>query len=134
VVAQYMRIFKPAMAGRVRKKEIRHADLVHPHHDPQRQVSGAAGTASRLQCVATGRLPTQTRNTTARDNSSERYPISYIDTFVVPSGYDVTTEAKAQVVVVTRRKMDAFADPKVLWGGCQHGPSRGGDCAARPGS
>src|ERR1700681_1859805 len=32
-----------------------------------------------------------------------------------------------KVVVVTRRKTDAF-------GSCQHGPTRGGGCAARPGS
>ena len=83
---------------------------------------------------------TPTRNTTARDNSSENL-IIYTDTFLGSAGCEVTTEAKAmysaivlgatgnvggrivqlliknprcnKVVVVTRRKMDVLADPKV---------------------
>src|ERR1035438_7604539 len=36
--------------------------------------------------VQIGQMPTPTHSTTARDNRSERYPIIYIDTFVVPRG------------------------------------------------
>jgi uncharacterized protein YbjT (DUF2867 family) len=110
--------------------------------------SGISGSSERtLGHPETGRqgtnrqMPTPTRNTTARGNSSESYPI-FLHRYICGSaGCDVTTGAKAmysaivlgatgnvggrivqlliknplckKVVVVTRRKTDAFADPKV---------------------
>ena len=51
-----------------------------------RALSGPSVTRKQVGRGTNRQMPTPTRNTTARDNSSERYPIIYIDTFVVPRG------------------------------------------------
>lgn len=104
-----------------------------------RALSGPLATRKQVGKGTNRQMPTPTPNTTARHNSSEN-PTIYIDRFG-STGCDVTTEAKAlysaivlgatgnvggrivqllirnplckKVVVVTRRKIDAFADPKV---------------------
>ncbi len=49
-------------------------------------LTGPSVTRKQVGKGTNRQMPTPTRNTTARDNSSERYPIIYIDAFVVPRG------------------------------------------------
>src|ERR1017187_4936804 len=60
-----------------------------------RKLSGPSVTRKQVGRGTNRQMPTPTRNTTARDNSSERYPKIYSN-ICGSAECDVTTETKAQ--------------------------------------